>query len=99
MLYHYIYMVPLGHLGPYLRVTSPHVEPKPVMADSQVVEEARGDIANDVIDAFVVQRLGEVDSNRGRPLLVLAVAELTEETAAEHPDVAAICKPVRTGLI
>ncbi len=68
------------------------------MADSQVVEEPRGDVANDIVNAFVVQRLGEVDSNRGRPFLVLAVAELTEEAAAEHPDVAAIWKPFKTGL-
>ena len=57
------------------------------MANGQVVKEPCGDVSNDVINALVAQRLGQVDSNWGRPLLVLAVAQLTKEPASEDPDV------------
>ena len=62
------------------------------MADCQVVKEPGRDVPDDVIDALVVQRLRQVDSNRGRPFLVLAVAQLTKEPAAEHPNVAGVWK-------
>ena len=62
------------------------------MADCQVVKEAGRDVPDDVIDALVVQRLRQVDSNRGRPFLVLAVAQLAKEPAAEHPNVAGVWK-------
>ncbi len=78
-----------------LRITSPHVKPTTIFADSKIVEEAGGDDGHLVLDALHVQRLLEVDLDRTRPFLVFPVAQLTEKTASEYPNVTDICKNLR----
>ena len=73
-----------------LRITSPHVDPLSVVTDGQIVEEAGRDVGHLVVDALQVKRPLEVESDRTRPLLVLAVSQLTEKAAAEHPNTSGI---------
>ncbi len=73
-----------------LWITSPHVDPLSVVTNGQIVEEAGRDVGHLVVDALQVKRPLEVKSDRTCPLLVLAVSQLTEKAAAEHPNTSGI---------